>query len=269
MIELLRVANRPLTLCLRRVGRERLLRRRAEMRALTRPQGVVGNSTRAGPAGAIAPPQTAAAAVGGGALVNSQARGTPPTALPPPPPPPPSGPPPPPRRRLQRQDSFPAEDSRRDAGSHSDIAGGGGTGARAGGNDSGDGSGARSGGAVVGEGRPLDGNVSPGGRSVGSSVDGGGDGSSVPVGTATAGAAVAAVMERAGAVGGGGVVGAGGGGTGGSAREQGAAAAAAAGLAGNWEAVKWAESSLLTVRVFVVVSWMCVWLVVVGYRLRS
>lgn len=228
------MANRPLTLRLRRVGRERLLRRRAEMRALTRPQGVVGNSTRAGPAGAIAPPQTAASVGGGGALVNSQARGTPPTALPPPPPPPPSGPPPPPRRRLQRQDSFPAEDSR-------DVAGGDGTGA-----------GARCSGAVVGEGRTLDGNVCPGGRSGGGSVEGSGDGSSVPVGTATAGAAVAAAMARAGAVGGGGGVGAGGGGTGGSAREQGAAAAAAAGLAGNWEAVKWAESCLLTVRVFVV-----------------
>ncbi|CAN0302148.1 unnamed protein product, partial [Ectocarpus sp. 12 AP-2014] len=42
VIELLRVANRPLTLRLRRVGRERLLRRRAEMRALTRPHGVFG-----------------------------------------------------------------------------------------------------------------------------------------------------------------------------------------------------------------------------------
>ncbi|CAN0250631.1 unnamed protein product, partial [Ectocarpus sp. 12 AP-2014] len=44
VIELLRVANRPLTLRLRRVGRERLLRRRAEMRALTRPHGVFGGA---------------------------------------------------------------------------------------------------------------------------------------------------------------------------------------------------------------------------------
>ncbi|CAM9890094.1 unnamed protein product, partial [Scytosiphon promiscuus] len=44
VIELLRVANRPLTLRLRRVGRERLLRRRSEMRALTRPHGVFGDA---------------------------------------------------------------------------------------------------------------------------------------------------------------------------------------------------------------------------------
>lgn len=41
VIELLRKADRPLTLRLRRVGGERLLRRRAEMRALTQPQGVL------------------------------------------------------------------------------------------------------------------------------------------------------------------------------------------------------------------------------------
>lgn len=263
------MANRPLTLRLRRVGRERLLRRRAEMRALTRPQGVVGNPVPATGEAIKTTAGTATAATGsngrtpsglpmpatatitttsatGGVLVAGQVRGVPPRSLPPPPPPPPL-PSPPPRRRLERQDGFPLGDPRRGGSGDNGISGNAVDNSLDGEGEAGDAAGAMVAVASGGDGGDA---LSDDKENVGGSSGGVGDGSAsatptasgvmVPVGTATAGAAAEAAVALAGG-------GAGGSGSGGSAREQVAAAAAAAGLAGNWEAVKWAESCLLTV----------------------
>lgn len=255
VIELLRVANRPLTLRLRRVGRERLLRRRAEMRALTRPQGVVGNNIVGGGGGVISTQQAVAVAVAAAAAAS---RCPPPRSLPPPPRPPPPVPPAAPPRKLLRQDSFPLGDPRRGDGgaragsavssadhdnkrdadtySDSDTDDSGGLGAVG---ENGDG--------VAGSALSDAPSASAAGeaRERVAGVRGSKEALSMtPVGTTTAGAAAeAAVIARSSAVGGGGT----GQGVGGGTREQTASAAAAAGLAGNWEAVEWAESCLLTV----------------------
>ena len=68
MIELLRVAKRPLTLRLRRVARERLVSRRAEMRALTRSHGVIATGGAVG--GAMTADQVTAALAGSSLTEN-------------------------------------------------------------------------------------------------------------------------------------------------------------------------------------------------------
>lgn len=227
VIELLRVANRPLTLRLRRVGRERLLCRRAEMRALTRPHGLLGafggsgGGNATGPNGGRVPsvppplpptPPTTTTLVSGagGASLGS------PLAPPPPPPPLPPPPPPPPVRQLRRQDSFPLGDPRRGADSNGSI-------------DSVAGGDAEEGGVAGGVGQR-------GGEF--------GHGTVLSVGTAESAATTAAMTAR----------GRGGGAGGDHAREQAAVAAAAAGMVGNWEAVEWAESCLITVSFFSFIS---------------
>lgn len=247
VIELLGGANRPLTLRLRRVGRERLLRRRAEMRALTRPQGVVGNSSRGRQTGASAPvagaepnrtgpiisPSTTTTTTPDVTPTPSHARGHPPACLPPPPPSlPPTAPlpSPPPRQGLIRQDGDALSDQPGRSGSGAndgtaDVAGGSSYGSSLAAPDDGESTNG------AGDVKVRAGACSGGGGETGSP--------SAPVGTATAGAAAAASVAQARAIGSA---------SGGSAREQVAAAAAAAGLAGNWEAVEWAESCLLTVR---------------------
>lgn len=230
MIELLRVANRPLTLRLRRVGRERLLRRRAEMRALTHPQGVFLGSSggtasstatstvgQAGGGGTYPGVTAVGPAAGEGAGASHlQTRCAPPESLPLPPRPPLPPlppPPPPPIRELRRQDSFPLGRPRA-----MDAAG--------------DGDGGNASEAVE---------VS---SAVGADIAGAGEVADAEGASAVPGEASVAARGGAGAV------------VESGAREQVVAAAvvAAAGVGGmgNWEAVEWAESCLLTVRAVLV-----------------
>lgn len=239
MIELLRIADRPLTLRLRRVARQRLSRRRAEMRALTRPQGILATGTAGVGVRGLANAFGGTGVVGPGdatsfhpSSINSSAHPLPgslPTSVPF------SGvPSSPPPRILRRQDAFmisepdsPQNDAEGNVSSNGD--GGDGGDARAAGRTP----------SISTEGE----------KEVQAAV------ATAPVGTATAGAAaedaIAKCEASGGGGGGGGInvgvgVGATSGGVGGT-REQISMSSSAAGLAGNWEAVEWAESCLLTV----------------------
>lgn len=106
VIELLRVAKRPLTLRLRRVARERLLSRRAEMRALTRPPGVAAaapTTSAAAPSGFVGNiAQDLATAASSGNSHSERRHSSPRIPVSSYPSRPPS---PPPGRELRRQDS--------------------------------------------------------------------------------------------------------------------------------------------------------------------
>lgn len=258
------MANRPLTLRLRRVGGQRLLRRRAEMHALTRPHGVHAafGATAAAANGAIAAPVPPAVVVGGkvpqpGAVVSaplgSAAMAAAAAAAPPPPPPPlPSTPlpsPAPPVRMLRRQDSFPLGDARRNAGVGNSGAGNGdgscgGDGEPLGGVDAtatatavaGAGAGVGVGAAVTEESRGEEGvaDVTAAASPVcavkaPSGTDAVGEDNAREAETVAATTAAAAAAAGA------------------ASAAAAAAAAAAADYAGNWEAVEWAESCLVSV----------------------
>ena len=229
------------------MGKERLLRRRAEMHALTRPHGVHGAFGAAAAAnGAPAAPPVPSAVVAGPVpqpaidvtgLLGPETAGV--MAAAPPPPPSLPGlealPPAPPVRILRRQDSWPLGDARRNTaggekGGDEDCAVGDVAGvvaatavATA---EVGAGAGEGMTGAAV---APVGAEVAANGTTA-AGRDSAKEASDAAAATATAALAAAGAAAASAA-----------------AASAAATAAAAADYAGNWEAVEWAESCLVSV----------------------